>query len=196
MSPLTGVALFAVGLFAVVVLFLVLSTYNALVALDQRIDKAWANVDVALKQRHDELPNLVEAVRDLMAFERETLLAVTRARAAYVPTAPIPAQAVTSEATSAAIRQLFAVVERYPELRSRRNVLDLQDEIERLEGIIADRRELYNDSVYRFDTRIGQVPAVFVARLFGWAARPFFRAEPAEMERPPVDLRADGAGKA
>jgi LemA protein len=190
MTPAGLAALFAVLLVVVVVAFLVLSIYNAVIALRLRIDKAWANIDVALKQRHDQLPNLVEAVRGVMSWERDVLTEVTRARAAYSPTAPIPEQAATSQATSAAVRSLFAVVERYPEVKSSANVLDLQDEIERLEGIIADRRELYNDQVYRYNARIAQVPAVFLAALFGWQARPFFEAADAERARPDADLAA------
>jgi LemA protein len=187
-SPLGLAALFAVGLAIAVVASLALVTYNAVVALEQRIDKAWANVDVALKQRWDQLPNLVEAVRDVMAFERDTLTEVTRLRSAYSPGEPIPAQAATSEATSSAVRQLFAVVERYPALRSQDNVLDLQNEIERLEGIIADRRELYNDQVYRYNTRISQLPAALFAGLFAWRTRPFFAADPSETVRPDAML--------
>jgi LemA protein len=193
MSALDAAAIFAVLLAAGIAGFLVLATYNSVVTLEQQVSKAWANIDVALKQRHDELPNLVEAVRDLMAYERETLTRVTGLRAAYSPTAPIPAQAATSDATSAAVRQLFAVVERYPEVRSQASVLDLQDEIERLEGIIAARRELYNDTVYRFDTRIRQFPTNVLARLMGWNARPFFAAPEGEGARPDVELAA-GSG--
>ena len=188
MTPLAAAAGFAIALLAVIVGFLLLITYNAFVALDQRIAKAWANIDVLLKQRHDELPALVDAVRDLMAFEQDVLTEVTRQRAAYSPTAAIPDQAATSDATSAAVRQLFAVVERYPDLHAQQNVLDLQDEIERLEGMIADRRELYNDSVYRYNTRIGQQPGAIVAWLLGWSAKPFFSATPAEAARPAVQL--------
>ncbi len=143
----------AVLLVALIVGFIVLTSYNAIVALRQRIDKAWSNIDVILKQRHDELPNLVTAVRDLMAFERDVLTRVTETRAAYTAAAPIPAQAATSAATSAAVRSLFAVVERYPDLKSHANVTALQAEIERLEAMLADRRELYNDQVYRYNTR-------------------------------------------
>jgi len=188
-TPTGLAAVFAIGVVAVVVGFLVLSIYNAVVALRLRIDKAWANIDVALKQRHDLLPNLVEAVRGVMAWERDVLTEVTRARAAYSPDAPIPEQAATSQATSAAVRSLFAVVEQYPEVRSQANVLDLQDEIERLEGIIADRRELYNDQVYRHNARIAQVPAVFLAALFGWRPRPFFQAGDSERLRFDADIR-------
>lgn len=184
MSPLSVAALFAVALVGLIVAFWVLSTYNAVVGLRLRIDKAWANVEVALKQRHDQLPRLVEAVRSLMAFERATLQRVTELRAAYRPEAPPPDQAVTSELTSGAVRQLFAVVERYPELRSQENVLDLQNEIERLEGLIADRRELYNDQVFRHNTRIAQVPTAWLAALLGWTPREFFVAEALAGERP------------
>jgi LemA protein len=189
-TPLDAAALFALALAIVVVAFIAYATYNDVVALTQRIDKAWANIDVALKQRWDELPNLVEAVKDVMAFERQVLTDVTRLRAAYSPTEPIPDQARTSEATSAAVRQLFAVVERYPQLRSQTNVLDLQDEIERLEGVIADRRELYNDQVYRYNTRIAQVPALYLSGLFGWQPRPFFAVDLSETTRPDATLAA------
>jgi LemA protein len=119
------------------------------------------------------------------------LTAVAAARAAYSPAATIPDQAATSAATSTAVRSLFAVVERYPEVRSAANVLALQEEIERLESMIADRRELYNDQVYRYNTRIAQVPAVLLAGLFGWRARPFFEAPEADRRRPDADLQAD-----
>jgi LemA protein len=191
MNPATLAALFAVVLAFLIVAFLALATYNAIVDLRLRIDKAWSNIDVALKQRYDQLPNLVEAVRGVMSWERNVLTDVATARAAYSPSAPIPDQAATSAATSSAVRSLFAVVERYPEVRSAANVLDLQQEIERLEAMIADRRELYNDQVYRYNSRIAQVPAVLLAGLFGWRARPFFEAPEADRGRPDADLRPD-----
>lgn len=178
MSPPAMAAAFAVGLLVAIVLFVAVATYNDVVALQRRIDKAWANIEVALQQRHDQLPALIDAVRGLMTFERDVVTQVTAARAAYSPNAPIPAQAATAAATTQALRSLFATVERYPEIRSSGNVLALQEEIERLEGIIADRRELYNDQVYRLNARIAQVPAVFLAGLFGWRPRPFFDAAP------------------
>jgi len=187
-SPLAFAVVFTVGLVVAILGFIVVTSYNEIVALRQRIDKAWSNIDVVLKQRHDQLPNLVAAVRGLMTFERDVLTEVTRARAAYSPTAPIPNQAATSDATSSAVRSLFAVVERYPDLKSEGNVQDLQDEIERLEGMIADRRELYNDQVYRYNTAISQLPGVVLAWTLGWTARPFFAAEPAEVARPETTL--------
>src|SRR4029079_14880877 len=142
----------------------------------------------------------VAAVRGLMTYERDVLTRVTEARAAYAPDAPIPDQAETSEATTAAVRTLFAVVERYPDIKSAANVADLQDEIERLESMIADRRELYNDQVYRYNTRISQVPGTILAPIFGWKPREFFAADPGDAVQPETALRSacpqpTGAGR-
>jgi LemA protein len=190
MTPASVAAAFAVAVVVIVVTFLVLATYNAVVDLRLRIDKAWSNIDVALKQRFDQLPNLVEAVRGVMAWEQDVLTEVAAARAAYSPAAPIPDQAATSAATTAAVRSLFAVVERYPEVKSAANVMALQEEIERLESMIADRRELYNDQVYRYNARIAQFPAVMLALLLGWKSRPFFEASEADRTRPEATLES------
>ncbi|HEX3428744.1 MAG TPA: LemA family protein [Candidatus Limnocylindrales bacterium] len=186
-APLLAAA-FAVGTAIAIAMFVVVATYNDVVALGRRIDKAWANIEVALQQRHDLLPALVDAVRGVMTFERDVLTDVTRARAAFSPGAPIPEQAATSATTSRAVRTLLATVESYPELKSAGNVLALQKEIERLESMIADRRELYNDQVYRYDARIAQLPGVLLASVFGWRPRPFFAAGPGSDEPPTAAL--------
>ncbi|HEY7132681.1 MAG TPA: LemA family protein [Candidatus Limnocylindrales bacterium] len=183
--PAALAASFAVGLLVAIVLFFVVVIYNDVIALERRIDKAWANIEVILQQRHDMLPALVDAVRGVMQFERDVLERVTAARAAFSPSAPVPSQAATAVETTRAVRSLFATVERYPALKSAENVLALQEEIERLEGMLADRRELYNDQVYRLNSRIQQVPANLLAGLFGWRARPFFDAEPGADAPPP-----------
>ena len=188
MTPPEVVAIAVVGLVLALAAFVGVSNFNAVIALQQRTDKAWANIDVVLKQRHDMLPNLVAAVRGLMAFEGRVLTEVTEARAAYTPTDPIPSQAATSDRTSGAVRSLFAVVERYPDLKSGTNVLELQGEIERIEGIIADRRELYNDHVYRYNTKIATVPTIILAWLFRWVPRDFFEAGPGDTAKPDVEL--------
>jgi len=186
-------ALLVAGLFAVVLVgFLAVVTYNDVIGLQRRCERAWANVDVALKQRHDQLPALVSAVRGAMAFEQSVLEDVARARARYQPEAPVHDQAVVSEATSQAVSSLLAVVERYPELRSHENVMALQEEIERLETLIARRRELFNEQVYQYNTTIQQVPALLLRPLFGWKAVDMFRAEPGERVRPVATV--EGAG--
>lgn len=155
-----------------------------MVALQRRVDRALANVEVALEQRHDELPDLVAAVRGVLGVERSVLIDVARLRGQWSAKASLPQQAATADATSVALRRLFAVVEAYPELRSQQNVLALQEEIERLETVIAGRRELFNEQVYQLDATIAQVPAVFQADLFGSLPRASFEGERAERERP------------
>jgi LemA protein len=183
--------LFAGILALVLVGFLAVVTYNDVIGLQRRCERAWANVDVALKQRHDQLPALVSAVRGTMAFEAQVLDEVTRTRARYEPQSPIHDQAVVSEATSQAVRSLFAVVERYPELSSHGNVMALQEEIARLETVIARRRELFNEQVYQYNTTIQQVPAVVLRPLFGWKAVDSFSANEQERQQPEVTARSE-----
>ncbi len=194
MSAVQAAGLFAIVLAGIVAAFLVVAGYNAVVGLRNRADKAWANIEVALRQRHDQLPALVAAVRDVMAFEQDVLTEVAAQRARWHPEDPVPAQGAVSAATTRAVRSLFAVVERYPEVRSAGNVLRLQSEIERLEEQIADRRELYNDQVFRFNTAVATLPMLLVAPLFGWKRREFFEAGPGVAERPAVALREGGPG--
>ena len=181
-------ALFAILVLVVTIVVFLVTTYNAVVAMGQRIDKAWANIDVLLKQRHDELPRLVEAVRGLMGFEREVLEEVTELRAGYRADDPIDRQGAVAAATTSGVKHLLAVVEAYPDIKSHGNVLALQLEIARLESMLADRRELYNDMVYRFNARIRTLPAVLIASLFGWRPRPFFATDAAEREAPDATL--------
>jgi LemA protein len=186
----TGVALGAILiLLSVLVGVVVITIYNTVIGLQRRVDKAWANIDVALKLRHDELPSLVAAVRGQMGFERSVLDEVTRLRAAYSSAAPLPQQAETSALTSQALRSLFAVVERYPELTSQDNVLALQAEIQRVETVIARRRELFNEQVYQYNTTIRQIPAVLLAGVFGWQPRELFETSEPERLRPEVGLQ-------
>src|SRR5579859_738511 len=128
----------------------VVTLYNGLVAVKNNVDKAWANIDVLLKQRHDELPGLIEVCKGYMKYEGETLQRVTQARNAY-------SQAAT-------LGRLIATAENYPDLKANSNFMHLQSRITELESEIADRREFYNDSVNTFNIRIQQIPDTFVAR--------------------------------
>ena len=184
-------ALFVAAMLTLIlVVFLVVVTYNNVIALQRRCQRAWANIDVALKQRWDQLPNLVSAVNGAMEFEEQVLDEVTRLRAEYQPEATVHDQAVVSEATSSAVRSLFAVVENYPELKSHQNVMALQEEIERLETLIARRRELFNQQVYQYNSTILQVPALFLRPLFGWKTVDSFSADDDERARPEATIYA------
>jgi LemA protein len=169
-------------LFVVGVLVYVVILYNELVRLRNDNDRAWANIDVLLKQRHDEIPNLVETVKGYMQHEQQTLLAVTQARAASMNAASIRQKAQADLKMTDALRGLFAVAENYPQLKANENFLKLQTRISELEERIADRREFFNDDVNTYNTRIGQIPEVFVASYHEpEAARhvPGFRGGPA-----------------
>ena len=164
----------------------VIATYNALVRLSNNIDKAWANIDVILKQRHDELPKLVEVCNSYMTHERETLEAVTKARSAYSDTASIDQKAKAENRITAALGQLFAVAEQYPDLKANQEFLSTQQRTSALETLIADRREFYNDSVNLYNIRIAEIPTLWVAQQIGYRARPLLAV--AEAERKDVRL--------
>lgn len=145
--------------------------YNALVQLKHNVSKAWANIEVLLKQRHDELPKLVETCRQYMKFEQDTLQRVIEARNrvnAAVQSRDIAALGPAEGALRTGLGNLFALAEAYPDLKANASFQQLQGRISTLEDSIADRREFYNESVNVNNVRIAQVPDVVVARLCGF----------------------------
>jgi LemA protein len=154
--------------------------YNGLIALKNDIDKAWANIDVMLKQRHDELPKLLDVVKGYMDYERDTLLKITQARSLYQQAVTVDQKAQADQSMTSALHGLFAVAENYPDLKANNNFLQLQQRITDLENQIADRREFYNDSVNTFNTRIQQVPDTFVASFMTLKPKPMFKVEEAD----------------
>jgi len=166
-----------------------LSVYNALVSLRNNIARSWANIDVLLKQRHDELPKLVSTCEAYMLHERAVFQRLSEAREGLMRARSIPERAQAESGLTQALGQFFAVAEAYPDLKANQNFGQLQNRISELENQVADRREFYNDTVYRYNTRIGQLPALLLTAIFGWEARPFFRAPPEDVARPNVELR-------
>jgi LemA protein len=179
--------LFVVGVLAYAVIL-----YNELVRLRNDNDRAWANIDVLLKQRHDEIPNLVETVKGYMQHEQQTLLAVTQARAASMNAASIGQKAQADLQVTGALRGLFAVAENYPQLKANQNFLKLQSRITELEERIADRREFFNDNVNTYNTRIGQIPEVFVASFLSLKPRSMFKVS--EDDRRFIEVKFQGQG--
>lgn len=175
----------------IVVLLYGIMLYNGLVNLKHGVARAWANIDVLLKQRHDELPKLVEVCRQYQQFEQATLERVIAARAG-VATAranrDIPALGSAEGALRAGLGQLFAVAEAYPELRASEHFMQLQNRISGLENTIADRRELYNEAVNLNNVRVEQFPDTLVARLCNFGLQPLL--EFAGSEKTDVDLPA------
>jgi LemA protein len=190
-SIITGLAFF---LFAAGVLIYTVILYNGLVRLRNENDRAWANIDVLLKQRHDEIPNLVETVKGYMQHEQQTLLAVTEARASSMSASSVGQKAVADLQVASALRGLFAVAENYPQLKANQNFLKLQNRITELEERIADRREFFNDDVNTYNTRIGQIPEVFVASFMALKPRQMFQVS--DEDRKLVEVRFQGQGAA
>jgi LemA protein len=177
-----------VVILAVVGVFVYLTTiYNSLVRLKNDIDKAWANIDVLLKQRHDELPKLIETCKGYMQYEQKTFLLVTEARTAFMKASSVGEKAQADNLISGALKSLFAVAENYPELKANNNFMQLQKRISELEEKIADRREFFNDDVNTYNIRIQQIPDVFIAGLMHLQHRDLFKVT--EEDRQDVDVK-------
>jgi LemA protein len=177
------IILLAIVLILVVALVLF---YNNLVRLRNRVDNAWAQIEVQLKRRWDLIPNLLETVKGYAAHERETLEAVTQARA-QAQAARTPAETAQAEGIlGAALGRLFAVAEAYPELQADENFRQLQDELAQTENRIAVARQVYNDSVLTYNNAIQTFPGAVLAGPFGFAVREFFEVEEAAQREVPV----------
>jgi LemA protein len=164
-----------IGVIVVLVLW-VISIYNGLVAMRQRVNQAFSDVDVQTKQRHDLIPNLVETVKGYASHERGTLEAVIQARNAAVTaqSGGVPAQAAAENALSGALRQLFALSEAYPDLKANQNFQQLQAELSDLENKIAAARRFFNNAVQEYNTGIQQFPAALFAASLGFQPKQFF----------------------
>jgi LemA protein len=161
---------------ALIVVFVLwaISIYNGLISMRQRVNQAFADVDVQLKQRHDLIPNLVETVKGYAAHERGTLEEVVKARNAAM-TAQGPAQQAAAEnMLTGALRQLFALSESYPDLKASTNFQQLQAELSDLENKIAAARRFFNNAVQEYNTGIQRFPAALFASSFGFAPKEFF----------------------
>jgi LemA protein len=164
----------------------VVMIFNGLIALKNDIAKAWANIDILLKQRHDELPKLLEVCKGYMDFERDTLQKITQARSMYQQAISVDQKAQADQSMTSALRSFFAVAENYPQLKANDNFMHLQVRITDLESQIADRREFYNDSVNTFNIRIQQLPDTFVASFMNLTPRPMFKVEEADKADVPM----------
>ncbi len=167
-----------------------ISIYNSLVQIKHNVTKAWANIDVLLKQRHDELPKLVETCKQYMQFEQSTLTKVIEARSQVFSareTHNVPALGQAEGALRSALGSLFALAESYPDLKTNQTFQQLQTRISSLENGIADRREFYNESVNVNNVRIEQFPDAIFASLFGFKSAQLL--EFTEEEKKDVDVK-------
>ena len=175
--------------FVLIVLLWVIGAYNGLVRMRQEVKSAWSQIDVQLKRRHDLIPNLVESVKGYMAHERSTLENVIKARTQAVNATGIPEKVQAENALTQTLRSLFAVWERYPDLKANQNVLALQEELVSTENRISFARQFYNDQAMRLNTAVETVPTNVLAGAAGFTKAEFFEIEdPAHREAPQVKL--------
>ena len=171
----TAVTWIVIGIIVVLVLWII-SIYNGLVAMRQRVNQAFSDIDVQTKQRHDLIPNLVETVKGYAGHERGTLEAVVQARNAAIAaqSGGVPAQAAAENVLTGALRQLFALSEAYPDLKASQNFQQLQAQLSDIENKIAAARRFFNNAVQEYNTGIQQFPAVLLAGALGFATKDFF----------------------
>jgi LemA protein len=169
------------GVLAAIVAYAIM-LYNNLVQVKHNVTKAWANIDVLLKQRHDELPKLVKTCEGYMQHERAVFDRLSEARGALMKARSIEQRGEAESMLTRALGGFFAVAESYPDLKANLSFLQLQSRISEIENQIADRREYYNDTVTTFNTRIEQVPDTFVARWLALSPAELFKVEDADRE--------------
>jgi LemA protein len=171
--------------------FYVVNAYNTLVELRNDILKAWANIDVLLKQRNDEIPTLLDTVKGYMEHERETLTEVTKARGTLEVAKTLGEKDASNNLITDALKKLFAVVENYPQLKANDAFMKLQLRITGIENQIADRREFYNDAVTIYNTRIDTIPDRIIAERANFKRIPLFKATSQERKRIDVAFKGD-----
>ena len=171
----------------VVIVIWAISVYNSLVAMRQRTNQAFADIDVQLKQRHDLIPNLVETVKGYAAHERGTLEAVIQARNAAMAAPGVEQKVAAENMLTGALRQMFALAESYPDLKANQNFQQLQAELSDIENKLAASRRFFNSAVQEYNTGIQQFPAALFAGIFGFSQRPFFDlgGDRAQLEQAP-----------
>ena len=172
----------------VVLAFVAVGIYNRIISLDNRVNNAFAQIDVQLKQRNDLVPNLVSTVKGYANFEQSTLQAVTDARARMAGANSIQDKVEASNMMSAALGKLFAVAEAYPDLKANNSFLDLQQQLSGLEQKIAYSRQFFNDTVLEFNNAITTVPGSFLAGPMGKSVKPMFQAADNERVVPQVQF--------
>jgi LemA protein len=184
-------ALLVVVAIVVLVALYVVVVYNGMIRRRNRIEGAWAQIDVQLQRRYDLIPNLVETVKGYATHERDLFERVTQARSQAIATsgsgAGAAAQAQAENMITGALRSLFAVAEAYPDLKANQNFLALQEELSGTEGRIAYARQFFNDSVQDWNTRIQQFPGSVVASMFTFTPREYFEAD--DTSRGPVGVQ-------
>ena len=192
MSPMVLAFMSTGVVFVVVCGFLFLSVYNALIEVRNQVDQTWANIEAVLKQRFDEIPQLVQVTEQFANFEKGVIDRLVKARARYGSATRRDQKVKAANEMNLALQGLFAIGENYPELKSSEQFLHLQSRITRLEDTLTDRREAFNNAVTIYNTRIAQIPEVFFAGLLQCRPMEQFKVESSERAKPSVQMKLAG----
>lgn len=173
---------------ALVGVFYFISIRNSLISLSEEVDQAWANIDVILKQRFDEIKSLVQVVEQYTQYENSILQKLAQARNSYSVASSIEEKVTLANEMGAAIKGVFALAENYPDLKANTNFMQLQTRISAIEETLADRRENFNDGVTSYNTRIQQFPDLIVANYMKFVRKPLFRINEEEKNIPSLKM--------
>ena len=187
----TGILIF-LGIFlfgALAIVGYFITIYNGLISLKENIKKSWSNIDVILKQRHDELPKLISVCESYAEFEQGVLDRLMKAREKYFKAKGVTRKSEASNEVTAALQGIFALAESYPDLKTNKNFMQLQERISHLEETLADRREFYNDSVNNYNIRIKQIPDVLVAGMLSYQDEEMFKVSQKERKDVKIDIK-------
>ena len=182
------VIIFIISLVVIGLVSWFFTVYNGLIHVKENIKKSWANIDVLLMQRSDEIPKLIKVLKSFVKHEKTMFDNVMVARKSYLGANSITEKADADNQISDALKSVFAISEDYPELKSNKNFLNLQDRISELENEIADRRELYNESVNNHNIRIQSLPDVFIANAMGLDQEEMFQVKDSKKKDVDIDL--------
>lgn len=186
-------------IFVLVVCFaaatMIVNIYNGLVRLRNQLERAWANIDVILKQRHDEIPQLVQVIEQYAGYEAGILKQLAAARSHYGQANTVSEKIKASSEMSFALKGIAAIGEAYPELKANQNFTQLQSRVSGLESTLADRRETYNEVVSNFNTRLEQFPDVFAARLLNYQRQDMFQVADTEKVAPSLKMNLPNFGR-
>ena len=183
------VVIFVIALIIIGFISWFFTVYNGLIQVKENIKKSWANIDVLLMQRSDEIPKLIKVLKSFVKHEKKMFDNVMDARASYLGASSVSEKADADNRMSEALKSVFALSEAYPELGSNDNFLKLQERISGLENEIADRRELYNESVNNYNIRIQSLPDMFIANTLGLPQEEMFKVD--ENKKKDIDIDLD-----
>lgn len=185
---MNNTGLIFLGIILCVAAYMFMQMYNGLISLRNQVERAWSNIDVILKQRFEEIPQLIQVIEQYASYETNLLQNLAEARSHYGSAQNIGDKIKASQEMSLALKGIMAIGEAYPELKANSNFVQLQTRVSQLENMISDRRETYNDAVANFNTRIDQFPDVFAARFLNYQRQVLFEASNLERTTPSLKM--------